>query len=262
MLSGTGRGFGVSGALDHSVVSAIVPTIAQLGYATFWANDIPGGEGLAALAVAAGCDENIRLGVGVIPVDRQPAEHIIDRIEELRLPVDRLIVGVGSGGRRTGSVELVRSAIKTLHKRGIRAVIGALGPRMVALSGSDADGVLLNWLTPQASARSVEAVRGAASGRRVEAIAYVRVAYGDAAGRRLEGEALRYESIPQYGAHFERMGVRAIDTSVAGPTGAAIQAGLMAFDGIVDEVVVRAITAEDTPVAYLELARAAAPEQR
>jgi hypothetical protein len=88
------------------------------------------------------------------------------------------------------------------------------------------------------------------------------VAYGDAAGRRLEGEALRYESIPQYGAHFERMGVRAIDTSVAGPTGAAIQAGLMAFDGIVDEVVVRAITAEDTPVAYLELARAAAPEQR
>lgn len=261
-MSGTQRGFGVSGALDHAVVSAIVPEVVELGYATFWANDVPGGEGLASLAVVAELAEDIRLGVGVIPVDRQSAEHIIDRVEALQLPVDRLLIGIGSGGRRQGSVELVRSAIKTLHKRGIRTVVGALGPRMVALSGSDADGVLLNWLTPQAATRSVEAMRSAASGRRVEAIAYVRVAFGEPADARLEAESLRYESIPQYAAHFERMGVRAIETSVSGPTSAALQAGLMAFDDIVDETVVRAITAEETPEAYLALARAAAPGQR
>lgn len=262
MLSGTRRGFGVSGALDHSIVRAIAPVVAELGYATFWANDVPGGEGLASLAVAAASADDIRLGVGVIPVDRQSPEHIIDRVEALGLPVDRLLVGIGSGGRRQGSVELVRTAIKTLHKRGIRTVVGALGPKMVALSGSDADGVLLNWLTPQAAARSVEMMRGAASGRRVEAIAYVRVAFGDQADARLESESLRYESFPQYAAHFDRMGVRAIDTSVSGPTPAALQAGLLAFDDIVDETVVRAITAEETLEAYLDLARAAAPEQR
>lgn len=261
-MSETERGFGVSGALDHSVVRAIVPAVAELGYATFWANDVPTGEGLATLAVAAELAENIRLGVGVIPIDRQPADHIIDRVEALRLPVDRLIVGIGSGGVRRGSLELVRSAIKTLRRRGIRTVVGALGPKMVALSGAEADGVLLNWLTPKAAARSIEIMRDAASGRRVEAIAYVRVAFGDAADARLESESLRYESVPQYAAHFERMGVRAIETSVAGPTPAALQAGLMAFDDVVDEVVVRAITAEETPAAYLDLARAAAPEQR
>jgi alkanesulfonate monooxygenase SsuD/methylene tetrahydromethanopterin reductase-like flavin-dependent oxidoreductase (luciferase family) len=262
VLSGTRRGFGVSGALDHSVVRAIVPTIADLGYSSFWANDVPGGEGLASLAVAAELAENIRLGVGVIPVDRQPAEQIIDRVEALRLPVDRLLIGIGSGGRKQGSIELVRAAIKTLHKRGIRTVVGALGPKMLALSGSEADGVLMNWLTPQAATRSIDIMRGAASGHRTEAIAYVRVAYGDAADARLESESLRYESIPQYAAHFDRMGVRAIETSVSGPTPAALQAGLMAFDGVVDETVVRAITADESPEAYLSLARAAAPEWR
>lgn len=256
------RGYGVSGALDHGVVREIVPAIVDLGYTSFWANDVPGGEGLASLAAVAEISGDIRLGVGVIPVDRQPAEQIIDRIEALGLPVDRLIVGIGSGAQKQGSIELVRGAIRTLQKRGIRTVVGALGPKMVALSGSDADGVLLNWLTPHTASRSVELMRGASSGRRVEAIAYVRVAFGDAAGAKLESESLRYESYPQYAAHFDRMGVRAIETSVSGPTSAAIQVGLMAFDEFVDETVVRAITAEETPEDYLELARAAAPGQR
>ncbi|MGH2548660.1 MAG: LLM class flavin-dependent oxidoreductase [Thermomicrobiales bacterium] len=256
------RGYGVGGALDHDVVRAIVPEIVALGYSSFWANDVPGGEGLAALAVAAELSSELRLGVGVIPVDRQPAEEIIDRVETLGLPVDRLIVGIGSGATKQGSLQLVRDAIHTLHKRGIRTVVGALGPKMVALSGSDADGALFNWLTPHTASRSADLMRSASNGRRVEAIAYVRVAYGDASVARLESESIRYESYPQYAAHFDRMGVRAIETCISGPTSAAIQAGLMAFDEEVDETVVRAITAVETAEAYLELARAAAPDQR
>ena len=100
------------------------------------------------------------------------------------------------------------------------------------------------------------------AGDRKEANLYIRVAFGDAATPKLETEALRYESFPQYAAHFERMGVRAIDTTVFGPTEAAIQAGLAAYDGVVDELVARAIVADETAPAYLELARAAAPNRR
>lgn len=258
----TRRAYGVAGALDHAIVREIAPAIEELGYSTFWSNDTPVGDGLASLAAAAAVTDQIRLGVGVIPVDRVSAIKIIDRIEDLDLPVDRLVVGIGAGGTRKGSIELVRSAIETLHRRGIRTVIGALGPRMVALSASDADGALLSWLTPSAATHSVDSMRASGNGDRKQANLYLRVAYGDAAVPKLEDEALRYESYPQYAAHFERMGVRAIDTTVFGPTSAAIQAGLSAYDGTVDELVARAIVADETAAAYLELARAAAPDRR
>jgi hypothetical protein len=131
---------------------------------------------------------------------------------------------------------------------------------MIELSGSETDGALLNWLTPVAAERSIDDLRVAANGKPVEAIAYVRVALANGALAKLEAEALRYESYPQYAAHFERMGVRAIDTCVSGPTAAAIQAGLAGFDEVVDETVVRAIVAEENAASYLDLIRAAAPE--
>lgn len=258
-MTSTRRGIGVAGALDHAIVREIAPEIERLGYASFWANDTPGGDGLASLAAAAGVTEKIRLGVGVIAVDRVPAPVILGKISELELPRDRLIVGIGSGGTRKGSLDLIRANATALRDAGIRVVVGALGPKMVALSGEIADGALLNWLTPTAAARSTEELRLAADGRAVEAIAYVRTALSNAAMEKLETEALRYESFPQYAAHFERMGVRAIDTCVTGPTAAALQAGLTEFDDIVDEVVARAIVADDRAGNYLDLIRAAAP---
>jgi hypothetical protein len=47
------RGFGVAGALDHTVIRAVAPEVERLGYATFWTNDTPKGDGLAALLAAA-----------------------------------------------------------------------------------------------------------------------------------------------------------------------------------------------------------------
>lgn len=258
-MTSTQRGIGVAGALDHATVREIAPEVERLGYATFWANDTPGGDGLASLSAAASVTATIRLGVGVIAVDRVPASVILARISELGLPRERLVIGIGSGGVRKGSLDLIRANVTALHEAGIRVVVGALGPKMVALSGKVADGALLNWLTPVAAARSADDLRVAAGGRPVEAIAYVRTALTDDALAKLEAESLRYESFPQYGAHFERMGVRAIDTCVTGPTAAAVQAGLAGFDGVVDEVVARAIVAEESAAEYLDLIRAAAP---
>lgn len=257
------RGFGVAGALDHGLIEQIAAAAEAAGYRTFWANDTPGGEGLAALAAAARSTTRIRLGVGVIPVDRTPPERIAARVRELALPQDRLVLGIGAGATRSGSVALVEAAARSL-KALVRCpvLIGALGPRMCALGGRVADGVLLNWLTPEQAAVSAGMVRAVAreAGRpQPEVAAYVRVALPEGRAN-LEAEAERYERFPSYAAHFARMGARAVQTAVIGDA-AAIQRGLWAFETVVDEVVARAIVPEEALAPYLALLEAARPIQ-
>ena len=65
------------------------------------------------------------------------------------LPVDRLIVGIGSGATHTGSLALMTEETEILKAMFPgKVVIGALGPKMLAVGASVGDGVLLNWLTP------------------------------------------------------------------------------------------------------------------
>jgi alkanesulfonate monooxygenase SsuD/methylene tetrahydromethanopterin reductase-like flavin-dependent oxidoreductase (luciferase family) len=133
---------------------------------------------------------------------------------------------------------------------------------MCRLAGAEADGVLFNWLTPEFAQKSIEWVREGAEeqGRPLPRLmAYVRVALGSEARSRLQGEAERYETIPQYAAHFRRMGVPARDTAIAGETPEDLQRGLAEWDGVVDEVVVRSITARDEATDVLQLLEAAAP---
>jgi len=256
------RGFGIAGAVDHELTAELAHAAEESGYATFWANDTPTGDGLAALSAARRSTTSIRLGVGVIPIDRKPVTEILSHIRELELDQNRLIVGIGSGGLKQGAVERVRaSALELRSVSNSRIVIGALGPRMCAIAGEAADGALLNWLTPEqlnASANTVEsAARGA--GRLHPWIgAYVRVALEGQGLERLRSEAERYEVFPAYAAHFKRMGVRAIDTSAAG-TANAIQRKLRTFAGRANEIIVRAIAADESLNAYLTILHAAAP---
>jgi alkanesulfonate monooxygenase SsuD/methylene tetrahydromethanopterin reductase-like flavin-dependent oxidoreductase (luciferase family) len=257
------RGFGVAGALDQSLIQAIAAATEQAEYDAFWANDTPSGDGLAALAAAAQVTSRVRLGVGVIPIDRQPAEAILRKIETLNLPVERLVIGIGSGGLHKGGLARVRDAARQLRQAsGATVLVGALGPKMCRVAGEAADGVLLNWLTPGQAEVSAGIVRQAApngTGTEPEIAAYVRVALGAAAEPKLDGEARFYGRIPQYARHFAKMKVQAIETTVFGDTSDALQAGLAPFDNALDETIVRAVTAADTAEAYLTLLRAAAP---
>ena len=256
------RGFGVAGALDHAIVRDVARAAEAAGYPTFWANDTPGGDGLAALAAAAAVTSRIRLAVGVIPLDRQPPERIAARVQELGLPVDRLTLGVGAGGAKQ-SLDLIRDGVRALQDAtGASVVIGALGPRMCALAGEGADGVLLNWLTPDFARASADLVRGAArdGNRPTPSIAgYVRAALGEAATVRVREEAARYAAFPRYAAHFARMGVDPLATCATADTADDLRAQLAPFDAALDETVVRAITATETANAYLDLLSAAAP---
>lgn len=257
------RGFGVTGALDPHVLREIAPEVERHHYRTFWVNDTLQGDGLAALAEAAAVTKHVRLGVGVIALDRQPAEVIARRIKELKLPIHRLTVGIGSGGTRRGALKMVENASLTLiEDAGVTVVVAALGPKMCALAGAVSNGALLNWLTPEYAATSADLVRSAAIAAdrpapRVDA--YIRVALGQAARPKLETEAKRYGRVPSYAAHFGRMGGDLLATTVAGDSAEELQKGLAPFDDVLDEAVVRAITARDDLADYLALIEAAAP---
>ena len=253
--------YGVAGTLDHDIVRVLARRAEELGFSTFWITDMPNGEGLAGLAAAAEVTTRIRLGVGVIPLDRQPPAHIAERLQALALPTERLLLGVGSGDPR-GGIERVHDGVAELRTlTSARFAVGALGPKMCALAGAVADAVLLNWLIPSYVAASLAMVSAAArdAGRpEPEHIGYVRVS--EAAGEpQLRIEAGRYASYPAYAANFARMGVTAFDTTILGSGPGAIRAGLAPYRAELDEIVARCIAASETVDAYLTVMEDAAP---
>ena len=161
-----GRGFGVSAAVDHAVVTELAREAEQLGYTSFWVNDIPNFDGLASLAAASAGTTEIMLGVGVIPLD-QRTPSVIDRgVESFELPLGRLLLGVGSGGGRDALARVRAGVIEAKRETRAPIVVGALGPKMAQLAGEVADGVLLNWMTADYLAHSGDLVQEAATRRR------------------------------------------------------------------------------------------------
>ncbi|HEU5323019.1 MAG TPA: LLM class flavin-dependent oxidoreductase, partial [Methylomirabilota bacterium] len=243
------------------VIRAAAREAEALGYGSFWVNHPGATDGLAALAHAAAETRRIELGVGVIPLHTRTPESIVQGVRAAALPLDRLLLGVGSPN--PGALARVRAGIADLRGQlATRLVLAALGPRMCGLAGELADGVLFNWLTPEHARRSAELVRAgaAAAGRRPpRTFAYVRLALGAAAADRLAEEGARYAGIPAYAANFARMGVKPLDTAIAAQRPEDVAAALARWRGAVDEVVLRAVTARDTVEETLALLRAARP---
>ena len=258
------RGFGVEAALAHDIVRELARAAERAGYRTFWVNDESHGDGLAALREAAAVTTTIRLGVGAIPLDRQGPEQIAWRVKELSLPVERLALGVGSG-HPAGGLKRVRNGVAALRdSTEATLVVAAIGPRMLALAGEIADGVLLDWPTPSYVADATEIVaRGAAEIPRARPWVggYVFTAMGSLGIAKLRGEAQHYAAIPSYAAHFARIGVGPMESIAYGEDAAALERGLEPYDAVLDETVVRAVGAEEAAPApgYLELLYAAAP---
>lgn len=252
------RGFGIAGALDHTIVRELASAAAASGYTTFWANDTEQGDGLDAIRAALEATTSMRFGVGVIPIDRVAPAEIAARMRRYGLPEDRLTIGIGSGGLKKGALAAVEGAVTQL--RGLttaRVVIGALGPKMVAMSGQASDGVLLNWLTPSYAATLTDLCREAAPAAWVAT--YVRVGTTGRGAERARAEGARYATYPSYKAHFDRMGVDPSETCALGDR-TAIQETLNAFDASgVDQTVVRAIAAAETAKDYLDVLNAASP---
>lgn len=255
------QGFAVFAGIAPDIIRASAREAERLGYTSFWVNHPGPTDGLGALGVAARETRRVALGVGVVPLHTRGPESIVQGAREHALPLDRLLLGVGSPNPR--SLARVRDGVAALRAElATRIVVAALGPKMCRLAGEVADGVLFNWLTPEYARRAAEWVRAgaAAAGRPAPTLyAYVRLAVGSGAGERLSQEGARYAAIPAYAAHFERMGVKPEATAIAATTAADVPPALAAWRSTVDEVVVRAITAQDTVDDHLALVRAAGP---
>ena len=223
---------------------------------------MPDADGLASLASAAAVTERISLGVGVIPLDRRPPGVIVEQARASGLPPDRLVLGIGSGGPN-GALARVRDGLAELDRDvAAKVVVGALGPRMAALAGEVADGVLLNWMTPEYAGRvGRQAVDAAlhADRPRPTRMAYVRCTLTPDGEARLEQELASYAGRSHFEQHVARMGSDARDTCVVGPDGATLQAGIVRHEAVLDETIVRAITPDDGLESLLKLLRACAP---
>src|SRR5262245_60587219 len=253
--------FALFAGTRSDIIGATAREAEALGYTSFWVNHPGPVDGLAALAQAAGPTRPSPPGIGAIPLHTRGPESIAEGAKAPGLPRDGLLLGVGSPN--PGSLARVRAGVAALRAAlPARLVVAALGPNMCRLAGEIADGVLFNWLTPQHARQAAEWVRAgaAAAGRPAPRLfGYVRFALGPGAAARVEAEGARYTAIPAYASHFERMGVAPVGTAIAAETPAAIRPALARWDGVIDEVVLRAVPARDDLEDHQALVRAAKP---
>jgi hypothetical protein len=90
-------------------------------------------------------------------------------------------------------------------------------------------------------------------------MSYIRCALLPQAGASLAEQAANYDSIPSFGAMFARHGISAHDTVVTGPDAAALQPGIAREEAVLDVPVIRAVTADRSADALLELLEACRP---
>jgi len=246
-------------------LAMLVATAEETGFDTVFFPEIPGGrDTLAAITGLGGHTSTVRLGPGVAPVTsrRLPLLATAAATAHERT-AGRLVLGLGSGMPGPGSLQRVRDAVAfvraafageeakdpstgesfalALDVPGPPPIwLAALGDRMVELAGEIADGVLLNWCTPERVGRAAAIVtESAARADREPPVigVYVRGCLG--AEEPLALEALRamtgqYAAMPHYRRQMESFGF-------ADEANAAGDAFLRGSLGDVPESLVRAL---------------------
>jgi hypothetical protein len=227
------------------------------GYSSLWTTDVPNADGLAEVAGFARGSKSLRVGIGVLALDRNRVESIAQRVVALKLPQERLLLGIGSGASGR-PLKVVSDALKKLRELlpNVELIVGAMGPKMCALGGQHADGVLLNWLTPSA----IPAWRTRVGGATVVRM-YVRAVL-EPDGRRLI--ARQVELYKSFGMkrHFEEVGTAPGEMGVTGRTPDDFNRHLEPYEAILDEAIVRALPASKQPDDLFAIVTAAAPRSR
>jgi probable F420-dependent oxidoreductase len=188
------------------------------GYHTGWIGEAAGVDALTTSAVVLSHTEHLHVATGVIPVQvRTPVtfgltlatlDHLAPGRFALGLGLSSpVIVGQWHGLRFSRAVDQLREAVGIIRATASgervnfegthyrvknfrffgpvpvtppRIVLAALGPRMLELAGEIADGVLLNWIPPEAIPGAIAHVEAGAkrAGRSLddfEIAAFVRV---------------------------------------------------------------------------------------
>ncbi|HEY3209683.1 MAG TPA: LLM class flavin-dependent oxidoreductase [Actinomycetota bacterium] len=232
----------------HDLVE-VVEAAEDTGYEAVFVPEIAGREAFSTLTGFAMTTSRLALGTGVVTIpSRSPATTAMAAATIQDLSGGRMILGVGTGDTKAmarmpagGVLELTRryvglikqalsgDAVRPEELFGVGGFrlglsspadpppvwLGALGDRMIRLAGEVADGVLLNWCTPERVARARHLMGEGArrAGRDPAALTvavYVRACLGLEEPVALE--ALRemtglYASFPHYRRQFELMGL-------------------------------------------------------
>ncbi len=224
-----GTAFTIRDPLPWTDVAGIASEGEGLRYLAVFLPETGARDTLATLAAIAGGTERLLLGTGVIPMGARTsrlAAMAAATVQERS--GGRHILGVGTGGAAPGALGRLRTYVQELRELLSGSAPGpalslplpapvpiwtaALGPRAVRLAGQIADGVILNWCTPDRVAEARDAIRAAAgeAGRAPDAVTiavYVRASFSGRADEALLGAAAEYSSYPAYARQFEAMGV-------------------------------------------------------
>jgi len=233
-----------------SELAGLARTIEAAGYAALFLPEVGTRDTLVALAALAGETTTLRLGTGVVPLpSRSPGLLAIAAATVQERSNGRLILGLGTGPSTPGALDRLRAtivALRSSYAGGAGSVDGvpvrsplplpappelwvaALGPRATRLAGEVADGVLLNWCTPERVATAVTEVGDGAraAGRDpadVTVAVYVRAALAPGSIDGAREAAAAYGSYPAYARQFAAMGLDPSDPD-------AIMAGVMLTD--------------------------------
>lgn len=255
------RGFGIDASVPVDVASAVAKRAEASGYGSFWVNGSPHDGALSIIEAVLGATK-LDVGVGVFPLPKIGADELAAEIRERSLPEKRLWLGVGSN-RRPGALAEVRDAAATIRSElDCHVVTAAVGPKMMALAGEVSDAVILTWsfVDEVNQARQILDRSAASSGREPpRVISFIRCGLLPQADEAIAQRARTYDAIPHYRAVFERHGVTARDTVVAGPGREELLEGIARESSVLDMPVVRAIPAENTVGSIGELVAACRP---
>ncbi len=254
------RGFGIDATVPVEVAVEIARQAEAAGFASFWVNGSPPREALEILAAVAK-EVDLPLGTGVLQLLRRPMVDVVADIKELKIPVNRLMLGVGYGAPQ-GALQTIRDAVEQTRAIGATPVVGAFGPNMTKLAGEISGGVLFTWWFSDAIEESRPLVEeGAArAGRETPPImSYIRCALLPQAESKLAEQAGNYERIPRYHELFRRHGLTARETVVAGSAREDLIPGIEREERVLDVSIIRAITGEPSVDAHAELIEATRP---
>lgn len=247
-----GIGVRISGAdMPLAAMRTLVGVAERGGYESIWIPESMGRDAIAELIVLVGEGERIKVATGIVPVfAREPTLTSAAMATAAALAPGRVILGVGIGHRdgivnghgvpfgrpvaRTREfVQIARRLLrgeKVSHNDKVFDVgqyavshtpaspvpiyVAALRPAMLRLAGAFADGVLMNWATPDRVRESIEHIHAGAreAGRSPDEIriaSYLRTCVSDdteRVERACREQIARYGSMVYYRNYFTEIG--------------------------------------------------------
>ncbi len=232
----------------------LASTAEEAGYQSAWLPETMGRDAIAELVALVGATKRLTVGTGIVPVfGRQPTLTAAAMATAAAVAPGRVILGVGIGHRdalvgghgiefsrpfahtrefveitrqllRGESVENVgdiyrieRFRVDCTPSSPVPVYIAALRPAMLRMAGAIADGVLMNWATPDRIRESIEHIQAGAreAGRSPDEIriaSYLRTCVSDDTERVEQAcrtQIARYGSMVYYRNYFSEIGFAA-----------------------------------------------------